>query len=42
MHADRFAQFNRAGRNEIGAGTFEALGKPIDLKQIEAPLSPTE
>jgi poly(3-hydroxyalkanoate) synthetase len=24
--------------NEIAAGTFEALGKPIDLKQIEAPL----
>jgi poly(3-hydroxybutyrate) depolymerase len=25
-------------RNEIAAGTFEALGKPIDLKKIEAPL----
>jgi poly(3-hydroxybutyrate) depolymerase len=25
-------------RNEVGAGTFEALGKPIDLKRIEAPL----
>ena len=24
-------------RNEIAAGTFEALGKPIDLKKIEAP-----
>jgi poly-beta-hydroxyalkanoate depolymerase len=25
-------------RNEIAAGTFEALGKPIDLKKIKAPL----
>ena len=25
-------------RNEIAAGTFEALGKTIDLKKIEAPL----
>jgi poly(3-hydroxyalkanoate) synthetase len=25
-------------RNEIAAGTFEALGKPIDLKKIESPL----
>ena len=25
-------------RNEIAAGTFEALGKAIDLKKIEAPL----
>jgi len=25
-------------RNEIAAGTFEALGKPINLKKIEAPL----
>jgi poly(3-hydroxybutyrate) depolymerase len=25
-------------RNEIAAGTFEALGKPIDLKKIDAPL----
>jgi poly(3-hydroxyalkanoate) synthetase len=25
-------------RNEIAAGTFEALAKPIDLKKIEAPL----
>jgi poly(3-hydroxyalkanoate) synthetase len=25
-------------RNEIAAGTFEALGKPIDLRKIEAPL----
>jgi poly(3-hydroxybutyrate) depolymerase len=24
--------------NEIAAGTFEALGKPIDLKKIETPL----
>jgi pimeloyl-ACP methyl ester carboxylesterase len=25
-------------RNEIAAGTFEALGRPVDLKKIEAPL----
>jgi poly(3-hydroxyalkanoate) synthetase len=25
-------------RNEIAAGTFEALGKPIDLKKIKVPL----
>jgi poly(3-hydroxybutyrate) depolymerase len=25
-------------RNAIAAGTFEALGKPIDLKKVEAPL----
>ncbi len=25
-------------RNEIGAGTFVALGKPIDFKEIEVPL----